>query len=62
MLTPNWIIEYNNKIQSGEIVAGKKIKAIYKRLAREVNECVDDRWIFCKEEADKAIEFIETFC
>ena len=62
LLTPNWIIEYNNKIQSGEIVAGKKIKAIYKRLAREVNECVDDRWIFCKEEADKAIEFIETFC
>ena len=56
-----YIEEYYNKIISGEIVACKRIKQIYKKLVDDLNN-PKDNWIFDEELANKPIEFIETFC
>lgn len=57
----NYIKEYYKKISSGEIVAGKKIIKIYKRLLEEAE---DDSLPFYFDEkiGERPIEFIETFC
>lgn len=57
----NYIIEYNEKIQSGEIVACNKIKAIYSKLAEETLKGKNN-WIYDNERSLNVIEFIETFC
>ena len=57
----NYIQEYYNKISSGEIVAGKKIIKIYKRLLEEAeNDSLP--FYFDKKIGERPIEFIETFC
>ena len=57
----NYIKEYYNKINSGEIIAGKKIKKIYKRLVEESeNESLS--FYFDEETGERPIQFIETFC
>ena len=55
----NYIIEYYTKIQSGEIVVGKWIKAIYKII---VNGLEKGEYSFNAKKANKAIKFIENFC
>jgi len=57
----NYIIEYNNKIQSGEIAAGRRVKTVYARLAGNV-DTIDGRYIFDEVRANRPIEFIEKFC
>ena len=55
----NYIYEYHAKIQSGEIVAGKWIKALYSLLIAglEIGEYFFDvKW------AENVIDFIETMC
>lgn len=56
----NYIIKYNNAIQSGKIVAGEKIKKIYKQLAEDCKKKGDYRFDIGK--ASKVIYFVETFC
>jgi phage terminase large subunit-like protein len=60
----NYIEEYNNAIQSGEINACKRIKAVYARLARETDPkyCLASQYRFDEARANRPIEFIETFC
>jgi len=60
-LLENYIIEYHNKMQSGEIVACKRIKQIYSKLVNEINN-PKEPWIFDIELATRPIEFIEKFC
>lgn len=59
----NYVREYNNKLQSGEIVACIEIKSVYKRLVKEM-DCKDDSFPFYFDEdaGNHIIEFIETFC
>ena len=57
----NYILEYWNKIQSGEIVACKRLIQQYKKLVDEL-ENPRDPWVFDLEKANRPIEFIETFC
>ncbi len=57
----NYLKEYYNKITSGEIVTGKKIKKIYKRLVEE-SEDNSLPFYFDEEVGERPIEFIETFC
>lgn len=57
----NYILEYHNKIKSGEIVACKRIKQVYEKLVDDLN-IPKGNWIFDEEFANKPIEFIETFC
>lgn len=57
----NYIKEYVEKIERGEIVVGKKIKKIYKKLLKESsNESLP--FYFDEEKGNRPINFIETFC
>lgn len=55
----NYIYEYHAKVTSGEIVAGKWIKAIYKII---VDGLEKQEYFFNAKAANKAIKFIENFC
>lgn len=57
----NFIVQYNDLLQRGEIPAGRRIKAVYARLAAE---SVQDsgKYAFDEEKANRPIEFIERFC
>lgn len=59
MATANYIYEYHEKIQSGEIVAGKWIKEIYDILAREIES---GKYQYDAKKVNKVIKFIENFC
>lgn len=60
-MTPfaNYIQEYNHKIQSGEIVAGKWVKLLYEKITAGLR---DGLFFFEDRKANRAIMFIETFC
>lgn len=57
----NWIKEYYKKIESGEIITGKKIKKIYSQLISEMDN-KDLPYYFDEEKGERPIEFIERFC
>ena len=57
----NYILEYWRKIESGEIVACKRLKQQFQKLVEEI-ENPRDPWVFDLEKANKPIEFIERFC
>lgn len=57
----NYIVEYWNKINSGEIIACRKIKLQVERLINILND-KNSKWYFDEEEASRPIEFIERFC
>lgn len=57
----NYIKEYVEQIEKGNIVAGEKVKKIYKKLLKES----DDKslpFYFDEDIGYRPIEFIETFC
>lgn len=60
-MTPfaNYIQEYNHKIQTGKIVAGKWIKLIYEKITAGLR---DGLFYFDDRKANRAIKFIENFC
>lgn len=55
----NYIVEYHDKIERGQIIVGKWIKKIYKIL---VDGIKSGDWDFDAKKANKAIQFIENFC
>jgi len=57
----NYIREYWNKIQSGEIVACKRLIQQYQKLIDELDN-PRDPWVFDLEKANQPIKFIEQFC
>lgn len=57
----NYILEYWDKIQKGEIVACRRLKQQYQKLVDELNN-PKDPWVFDIERANQPIEFIERFC
>ena len=70
-----YIEEYYNKISSGEIVACKKIKAVYKKLVNDLkkpkkvsflnkitDEIEEHTYIFDEKKANRPIQFIEKYC
>ena len=60
-MTPfaNYIQEYYYRIKTGEIVAGKWITLLYEKITAGLR---DGLFFFDQRKADKAIQFIETFC
>jgi phage terminase large subunit-like protein len=60
-LSYNPIIDYYNKIESGEIVVGNKVRRIYKKL---VDDIFDEESVYeySAKRANHALEFIENFC
>lgn len=57
----NYILEYWDKINSGEILACKRIKQQYKKFVDWIEKPLEP-YIFDIDKANKPIEFIETFC
>lgn len=57
----NPIIEYYNKIVSGEEVVSAKVKQVYKKLVDDIYD-QNSEWEYNPKRANHAIEFIENFC
>ena len=57
----NYIVEYTNKIESGDIVACKRLWQQYSKLLDELKH-PRDPWVFDLKKANRPIEFIEKFC
>lgn len=60
-LSYNPILEYWEKIDSGEEVVSMKVRRVYKKLVDDLrNE--ESEWEYNSKRANHAIEFIENFC
>ncbi len=58
-----WLEEYALKVLNGEIIACHRIKQIYKLLLDKLRNPEKYKpWVFNEDEANRPIEFIETFC
>ena len=57
----NPILEYWNKIQSGEEVVSDKVRRVYKKLVADLDD-KSSVYEYSEERANHAIEFIERFC
>ncbi|PFW87239.1 terminase [Bacillus pseudomycoides] len=60
-LTYNPIIEYYNKIESGEEIVSNKVKQIYKKLVDDVHD-TSSIYEYDSKKSNHVIEFIENFC
>jgi phage terminase large subunit-like protein len=60
-LAYNPIIEYYNRIESGEEIVSAKVKRIYKKLVADIHD-TNSVWEYSPKKANHAIEFIENFC
>jgi phage terminase large subunit-like protein len=59
----NYVREYWRKIESGEIVTSRRVKAVYGRLMAEMNSpAADSPYYFDEETGERPIIFIERFC
>ena len=56
----NYIVKYNNAIQSGKIAACEKVKKIYEQLAEDCKK--KEGYHFDIKLASRPIYFIEAFC
>jgi len=56
----NYILEYYNKIESGEISVCKSIKTLYDKIIKNMNS--PSIYHFDEEKGTKPIDFVETFC
>lgn len=57
----NYITAYNSLIQSGKIVASRRVKQVYARLAAATADTTG-QYIFDEARASRPIAFIERFC
>lgn len=71
----NYIEQYYEKIKSGEIITSRKVRIVYEKLVKDINnpkkaiiynddteEYEEHEYIYSQKRADDAIDFIETFC
>lgn len=58
----NPIIEYYTKIESGEIVVSKKVRAIYKYLVSKILDDKESEYEYNAARANHAIDFVERYC
>lgn len=55
----NFIIQYNEKIKSGDIVVGQWIRKLYAKLSSGI---ADGTYVFDEDRANDVIDYIETHC
>ncbi|PEE39384.1 terminase large subunit [Bacillus pseudomycoides] len=60
-LAYNPILEYWNKIESGEEIVSNKVRRVYKKLVDDLCN-VNSEWEYDPKRANHAMEFIENFC
>ena len=59
----NYILAYWEAIESGKVVTSRRVRAVYKRLAREIQEPdPDSPYYFDEEIGERPIIFAERFC
>lgn len=59
----NYVREYWRRIESGEIITSRRVRAVYGRLVREMDEpAAGSRYYFDEAAGERPIEFIERFC
>ena len=59
----NYVREYWSRIERGEIVTSRRVKAVYGRLIAETDAAAaDSPYYFDEAAGERPIEFIETFC
>ena len=56
----NWVRLYHDKLESGEIVACRKIKKVYAKLVADMD--VGGEFLFSEARAQHAVDFIERYC
>jgi len=56
----NYVLEYWQAIETGQVVVSRRVRQIYERLTREIES--PGRYVFDPEKASRPIEFIERFC
>lgn len=56
---PNYLVEYRERIRSGEIIAGRELKKELNKLVADLN---DERYQYDTAEAHLRIEFMENLC
>lgn len=57
----NFVKEYYEKIESGEIITSRRVRTLYKRLIEEMEDD-SSPYYFDEESGERPILFIETFC
>lgn len=57
----NPILEYWQKIESGEEIVSDKVRRVYKKLVNDLNN-KDSEWEYNPKRANHVIEFIENYC
>lgn len=57
----NYIQEYYQAIESGQIVTSRRVRAVYARLAA-ATEDTTGRYVFDEARGERPIEFMERFC
>ena len=57
----NYIAEYDEQLKSRKVIASRRVRAVYSRLAAACN-ITDGEYYFDEEKASRPIEFIERFC
>lgn len=57
----NPILEYWQKIESGEEIVSDKVRRVYKKLVNDLNNN-DSEWEYNPKRANHVIEFIENYC
>lgn len=59
----NYVREYWSRIERGEIVTSRRVKAVYGRLIADMGAAAaDSPYYFDEAAGERPIEFIETFC
>lgn len=57
----NWVKEYYDRIECGDIITSRRVKAVYKRLVKEMGDD-GSPYYFDEDAGERPILFIETFC
>lgn len=57
----NWVKEYYDRIECGDIITSRRVKAVYERLVKEMDDN-DSPYYFDEDAGERPILFIETFC
>ena len=60
-LTYNPVLDYWNRIESGQEIVSDKVRRIYKKLAADIHDTTSI-YEYDSKKANHAIEFIENFC
>ncbi len=57
----NWVKEYYDRIECGDIITSRRVKAVYERLVKEMDDN-GSPYYFDEDAGERPILFIETFC